>query len=62
MYCKILLSQYCQYCHKVLKVQEENIQEIAEFTYLGSVITKEGGAVADAKTRIRKANAALPNF
>ena len=43
--------------HKILKMQEEDIEEIAVFTYLGSVITKERGAVTDAKTRISKANA-----
>ena len=35
------------------------INNVNKHSYIGSLTTKEGGAVTDAKTRIRKANVAF---
>ena len=34
----------------------ESIEDVGSFTYLGSVVTKDGGATQDVSQRIRKAN------
>lgn len=42
-----------------LRVNDEDVEEVEEFTYLGSVTARDGGATADVKMRIQKANAAF---
>jgi len=37
----------------------ESIEDVDSFKYLGSVVTKDGGAAQDASQRIRKANGAF---
>jgi hypothetical protein len=37
----------------------ESIEDVDSFTYLGSMVTKDGGAVQDVSQRIRKANGAF---
>jgi len=39
----------------------ERIEDVDIFTYLGSVVAKDGGAAQDVAQRIRKANGALYN-
>jgi len=38
--------------------RDESIEDVDSFTYLGSVVVKDGGAVQDFSQRIRKANGA----
>ena len=44
------------------RINGENIEDVKEFTYLGSIISQDGGAFSDVKSRIHKANAVLSNF
>ena len=41
-----------------IKIGVEFAEDVSTFTYLGSVITKSGGAEADVEARIRKAQTA----
>jgi hypothetical protein len=45
--------------NKQITLHGINIAEIDLFTYLGSLITSEGGAVIDVKNRINKARSAF---
>ena len=40
-----------------IRINGENIEDVKEFSYLGSIISQDGGAVSDVKSRIHKANA-----
>ena len=40
-----------------IRINGENIEDVKEFTYLGSIISQDGGAFSDVKSRIHKANA-----
>jgi hypothetical protein len=42
-----------------LQVNGDDIEAVEEFTYLGSVVTRDGGAVEDVRVCIQKANAAF---
>ena len=42
-----------------IKIKAESLEEVESFTYLGSVVDKEGGTEADVKARIGKARAAF---
>ena len=42
-----------------IKVQNANIEEVLEFTYLGSVVAPGGGTEQDVKSRISKARGAF---
>jgi hypothetical protein len=38
-----------------IKIKDTNLEEVEEFTYLGSIVNIEGGTGADVKNRINKA-------
>jgi hypothetical protein len=38
-----------------IKIKDTNLEEVEEFTYLGSIVNIEGGTDADVKNRIKKA-------
>jgi hypothetical protein len=38
-----------------IKIKDTNLEEVEEFTYLGSIVNIEGGTDADVKNRINKA-------
>jgi hypothetical protein len=38
-----------------VKLRDETLDEVEPFTYLGSIVDKQGGTDADVKTRISKA-------
>ena len=40
---------------RAVRLQQEEIKEVGKFTYLGSVVSKDGGADEDIKSRISKA-------
>jgi hypothetical protein len=40
---------------KPIKIKDTNLEEVEEFTYLGSIVNIEGGVDADVKNRINKA-------
>jgi hypothetical protein len=42
-----------------LQVNGDDIEAVEEITYLGSVVTRDGGSAEDVRARIRKANAAF---
>ena len=42
-----------------IKIDGEELEEVDEFTYLGSKVTKEGGASEDIKARLQKARGAF---
>jgi hypothetical protein len=42
-----------------LKVNDKDVDDVTEFTYLGSVVTTTGGTEDEVKIRVRKANAAF---
>ena len=42
-----------------VKMEEEPLDEVESFTYLGSIVDKEGGTEADVKARIGKARSAF---
>jgi hypothetical protein len=42
-----------------LFIYENEIEQVDSFTYLGSIISKDGGADEDIRSRIRKANGAF---
>ena len=37
-----------------IKIKDTNLEEVEEFTYLGSIVNIEGGTDADVKNRINK--------
>jgi len=43
----------------VVIIRGEIIEDVDSFTYLGSVVAKDGGAAQDVSQRIRKANVAF---
>jgi 3-methyladenine DNA glycosylase/8-oxoguanine DNA glycosylase len=45
--------------NKPLKLREETIEEVDEFTYLGSIIAKKNGTTKDAEKRINKVRSAF---
>ena len=54
----------CQTADPV-KLGEQDLEDVTEFTYLGAKVTKDGNTEAEIKTRINKAMgafAALKNF
>jgi hypothetical protein len=42
-----------------IKLEGEALEEVESFTYLGSIVDKQGGTNADVKTRIGTARAAF---
>jgi hypothetical protein len=42
-------------CKQPIKIKDTNLEEVEEFTYLGSIVNIEGGTHADVKNRINKA-------
>ena len=47
---------YEDQCQKQpIKIKDTNLEEVEEFTYLGSIVNIEGGTDADVKNRINKA-------
>jgi len=38
-----------------IRLNEEEVKEVDKFTYLGSIVSKDGGADEDIKSRIGKA-------
>jgi hypothetical protein len=40
-----------------IKLEEQVLEEVEAFTYLGSVVDKQGGTDADVRARIGKARA-----
>ena len=40
---------------KQVKIDGKELEDVAELTYLGSKVIKEGGAADDIKTRLQKA-------
>ena len=42
-------------CKQPIKIKDTNLEEVEEFTYLGSIVNIEGGTDADVKNRINKA-------
>jgi hypothetical protein len=42
--------------NRKLQINNENTERAERFTYLGSEVTADGGALEDVKTRIKKAN------
>ena len=42
-----------------VRLQQEEIKEVDKFTYLGSIVSKDGGADDDIKSRINKARHAF---
>jgi hypothetical protein len=38
-----------------IKIKDTNLEEVEEFTYLGSIVNIEGGTDADVKNSINKA-------
>jgi hypothetical protein len=45
-----------------LQLGEEEIEEVKEFAYLGSIISKGGGSDKDITARIKKAKATFHNY
>jgi hypothetical protein len=45
--------------NKPLKLREETIEEVDEFTYLGSIIANKNGTTKDAEKRINKVRSAF---
>jgi hypothetical protein len=56
---KSKVLRICTDCQTPIQLRGENLEEVEEFTYLGSIVDKEGGTDADVKARIRKARAAF---
>jgi hypothetical protein len=44
---------------KQLKIGNQSIESVDSFTYLGSIVTREGGALEDMSNRISKGNSAF---
>ena len=44
---------------RLIKIDGPELEEVDEFTYLGSKVTKEGGASEDIKARLQKARGAF---
>ena len=44
---------------KPLVLNDNIIEQVTSFTYLGSVVNKEGGSLEDVKSQIKKANGAF---
>jgi hypothetical protein len=44
---------------KQLKIGNQSIESVDSFTYLGSIVTREGGALEDVSNRIGKGNSAF---
>jgi hypothetical protein len=44
---------------KQLKIGNQSIESVDSFTYLGSIVTREGGALEDMSNRIGKGNSAF---
>jgi hypothetical protein len=42
-----------------LSINGKDIEQVESFLYLGSMVTKDGGAKEDVRNRIRKANGAF---
>jgi hypothetical protein len=42
-------------CKQPIKIKDTNLEEVEEFTYLGSIVNIEGGTEADVENRINKA-------
>jgi hypothetical protein len=42
-----------------IKLEDEALEEVESFTYLGSIVDKQGGTDADVKIRVGKAKAAF---
>ncbi|VDP38995.1 unnamed protein product [Schistosoma margrebowiei] len=45
-------------CTDSITIDEEDLEDVQTFTYLGSIIDEQGGSDADVKARIGKARAA----
>ena len=45
-----------EHCRIPLVLNDNVIVQLGSFTYLGSVVNKEGGSLEDVKSRIKKAN------
>ena len=45
-----------------LVLNDNVIEQIGSFTYLGSVVNKEGGSLEDVNSRIKKANGVFVQF
>lgn len=45
--------------HQPILLQQQPIEEVEQFTYLGSILTPDGGAELDVEVRINKARAAF---
>ena len=46
-------------CDRPIMLEEEGLEEVESFRYLGSIVDTRGGTEADVKTRISKARAAF---
>jgi hypothetical protein len=49
-------------CKPIIKIQNEEIENVEEFTYLGSIVDKNGGTEKDIKSRISKAQIAFQSL
>jgi hypothetical protein len=60
--CKMKEMRINSRTQKRLQIEDQIIEEIDSFTYLGSVMTRSRGALEDINVRINKANAAFLNL
>jgi hypothetical protein len=45
-----------------LIINDKEFEQMGWFTYLGSIVTKDGGGDEDVRSRIKKANGVLFNY
>ncbi|VDP08605.1 unnamed protein product [Schistosoma mattheei] len=55
---KSKIPPYSTACLNSITIDEEDLEDVKTFTYLGSIIDEHGGSDADVKARIGKATAA----
>ena len=56
--CKTLRTEFTRNRESIV-VNDEEVEDVEEFVYLGAIVDKEGGGSKDIRTRLQKARGAF---
>ena len=56
--CKTLRNELARNTESIV-VNDEEVEDVEEFVYLGAIVDKEGGGSKDIRTRLQKARGAF---
>ena len=56
--CKTLRTKFARNRESIV-VNDEEVEDVEEFVYLGAIVDKEGGGSKDISTRLQKARGAF---